>query len=163
MTDVAHNPSSDASWFELVCGSPRDDSSTHNGWDDVNTVQIPRTFLWSTIHSVARSVSRLGLSRSEVVMDLAHHTGSTPLSCAAQRGNLKAVRWLLQHGAGDSTLQKNRVGCTPLDVSRIFGPHREVSQSAPPPLARNATYSSLLQPPLLRQVEGEIASVVLFR
>ena len=36
------------------------------------------------------------------------------------------VRWLLRHGASPSLRLRNRMGITPLDMAREFGPHREV-------------------------------------
>ena len=49
----------------------------------------------------------------------------TPASpCRAHKVQL--VRWLLNHGAHKSLHLKDRMGCTPLDVARIFGPHAEI-------------------------------------
>ena len=48
------------------------------------------------------------------------------LHCAAMKGNIRLVKWLLRNGALDSIHCKNAMGCTPLDVARIFGPHPEV-------------------------------------
>ena len=48
------------------------------------------------------------------------------LHLAAMKGNINLVRWLLHNGAHGSIYVKNRMGCTPLDMARIFGPHPEV-------------------------------------
>ena len=71
---------------------------------------------------------RLGNSHSDLVMDLAHWEGATPVHVAARAGNYKLVQNLLAaHGAGGSVHLKNKLGCTPIDVARVFGPHHEVS------------------------------------
>jgi len=46
---------------------------------------------------------------------------------AARQGNYKLVQWLLQNGADGSLQLKNRMGCTPIDIARVCGPHHEVS------------------------------------
>ena len=69
---------------------------------------------------------KLGLSRSNMALGLAHHAGSTALHFAAREGNVRLVRWLLQNGAHDSLTVKNGMGCTPLEIARRFGPHPEV-------------------------------------
>ena len=48
------------------------------------------------------------------------------LHWAAAEGNVTLVRWLLHNGAHESIYTKNKMGCTPLDLARIFGPHPEV-------------------------------------
>lgn len=45
---------------------------------------------------------------------------------AARQGNYKLVQWLLQNGADGSLQLKNRMGCTPIDIARVCGPHHEV-------------------------------------
>ena len=95
--------------------------------EDSVAVVRPLDLKWRVIGTVARAAIRLGFSRSEVVMDLAHDHGSTPLAVAAQKGNVKVVRWLLNNGALKSVHLKTKNGRSPLDLSRIFGPHREVT------------------------------------
>ena len=70
------------------------------------------------------SVSR-GLASSDFALGMAHHRGATALHCAARNGHMPLVRYLLDHGARPSLHVKNTMGCTPLDVSRLFGPHPE--------------------------------------
>lgn len=125
--DIAHNPISDSSWVELVCSSPR-------CRNDINYARHSRSTKWKAIGFLARLTYRLGSgfgrlgfsSRSELVIEMAHDNGSTPLSTASQKGNVDLVKWLLQNGAHSSIHLKNELGCLPLDVSREFGPHREV-------------------------------------
>ena len=59
-------------------------------------------------------------------MVLFNRVGSTSLHFAARQGNMKLVRWLLQNGAHASLNIKNKLGCRPLDLARIFGPYPEV-------------------------------------
>ena len=97
---------------------------------------------------VFRMILRLGISRSDLVREMAHCGHSTgarifylmmrdcpvifcymaALHWAAAKGNILLVRWLLHNGAYESIHVKNRMGCTPLDMARIFGPHLEVIQ-----------------------------------
>ena len=118
LTDIAHNPIADPSWFQLACDS--------TNMEDINAVQRPRNRKWKTISFVMRAGYRLG-SRSALVIDLAHDNGGTPLSCAAREGNVKVAQWLLNNGALKSLYLKTQNGRSPLDLSLIFGPHREVS------------------------------------
>lgn len=59
-------------------------------------------------------------------MNMAHTRGSTALHVAALTGQTHLVEWLLAHGAGRSLDSKNKLGKTPLDLAKIFGPHSEV-------------------------------------
>ena len=154
---------------------------------------LPRNAKWSFINFVFRWILRLGISRSDLVMGMAHTKGTTrkalrilfhssaslsseicadvalkalhwaaakvlsvvpavsavsvvpaasavtavsalsalsavtALSAVAAKGNIRLVRWLLNNGAYGSIYKKNSMGCTPLDVARIFGPHPEAS------------------------------------
>lgn len=65
------------------------------------------------------------------------------LHSAAARGNILLVRYLLLNGAHESIHAKNKMGCTPLDMARIFGPHPEVIVCAMP-----STVCSRLSSPL---------------
>ena len=57
---------------------------------------------------------------------MAHSEGATALHNASLVGNLRVVRWLLEHGAHESLSLKNAMGQTPLDLAHTFGPHPEV-------------------------------------
>ena len=118
LTDIAHNPISDPTWFELACAT---------SMEDINAVRRPRNLKWKTTGFVMRTIFRLRISRSDLVMDQAHVNGCTPLSCAARVGNVKVVRWLLNNGTLKPLHSKTKNGRSPLDLSRMFGPHREVS------------------------------------
>ena len=119
LTDIAYNPIADPSWFELACAT---------SIEDINAVICPRNLKWKTINFAMRAVFKLGISRSALAMDHAHSHGTTPLSCASRQGNVKVVHWLLNNGALKSLHLKTQNGRSPLDLSRIFGPHREVSR-----------------------------------
>ena len=60
-------------------------------------------------------------------MEMAHSRGATALHAAAVHGHTSLVRWLLDNGARKSLHVKNAMGCTPLDVARVFGPFPETS------------------------------------
>ena len=121
---MAHNPISDPTWFELACGTPYEGGKTY--FEEINAVQISRNRKWKLIGAAMRAALHLGISRSALVMDLAHDDGSTPLACAARAGNVKVVRWLLNNGALRSMHLKTKNGRSAMDLSRIFGPHKEV-------------------------------------
>ena len=119
LTDIAYNPIADPSWFELACAT---------SMEDINAVARPRSLKWKTINFAMRAVFKFGISHSALAIDFAHTDGTTPLSCASRQGNVKVVRWLLNNGALKSLHLKTQNGRSPLDLSRIFGPHREVSR-----------------------------------
>ena len=135
LTDIAHNPDADNSWFELALGtSNKADSDSCNSSskareDEINAAHLPRTLKWELIEAFARVAWRSGLLRSHLIMDLAHDRGGTPLSCATRKGNVKAVNWLLRNGAYKSLLLKDTYGSAPLKLAQLFGPHRAASHS----------------------------------
>ena len=57
---------------------------------------------------------------------MAHYEGGTALHSAASHGHLSTVAWLLKRGAHLSLRIKNKLGKTPIDFARMFGPHPEV-------------------------------------
>ena len=67
-----------------------------------------------------------GGATSLLVMMRAHCEGATPLHMCSRAGNAKLVRWLLNNGATPSLFVKNKMGCRPIELARIFGPHAEV-------------------------------------
>ena len=92
----------------------------------MNHQNAPRTWKWRAIGKLMRTVRHLNLSRSDLVVDIAHVESATPLHLAARKGNYALVQWLLQNQADASLKLKNRMGCTPIDIARVCGPHHEV-------------------------------------
>ena len=117
---ICGNPAAEPRWLELVRSSPNESV------DSLNRQTTPRNFKWRSIGLVMRTVCRLNISRSDLVMDLAHIERATPLHLAARQGNYKLVASLLQNGASGSLHLKNKMGCTPIDIARVCGPHHEV-------------------------------------
>ena len=99
---------------------------------NINDRMKPRTLKFKLIDFACRTILRVrgghatSRSLSLRVMARAHCEGSTPLHFAARAGNVKLVEWLLSHGAEPSLLIKNRMGCRPIDLADLFGPHTEV-------------------------------------
>ena len=91
---------------------------------DINAVCKPRTLFWWIVDTYFQRGFKLGLlAKSQFAMDLAHAEGSTPLHRAAAMGLIDVTEWLLDHGAHKSLRTRNKMGATPLDIARIFGPH----------------------------------------
>ena len=96
----------------------------NNGELDVNAVQRSRTVFWKLIDVYFIMVVNFGLMiKSQFVMDMAHTVDATPLHGAAKHGLLDVAEWLLNHGAHKPLHIRNKMGATPLDVARIFGPY----------------------------------------
>ena len=96
----------------------------NNGELDVNAVQRSRTVFWKLIDVYFIMVVNFGLMiKSQFVMDMAHTVDATPLHGAAKHGLLDVAEWLLNHGAHKSLHIRDKMGATPLDVARIFGPY----------------------------------------
>ena len=117
---VCGNPGAGPKWLELVCGG----SSTSAV--DVNVVHSARNLKWKLIGKATRALGHLCISRSDLVSELSHAEGSTPVHMAARQGNYKLVKWLIEHGAMGALHVKNRRGCTPVEIARVFGPHHEI-------------------------------------
>lgn len=72
LTDICGNDSAQPEWFEFAsaaigtCG----EIGTHSQ-------VFPRTMKWRIIYMVFRMILRLGISRSELVMDMAHSEHAT--------------------------------------------------------------------------------------
>ena len=81
---------------------------------DVNDRMKPRTMKWSVLMAIARAADRLNLlsMSDERFTEIAHFHGATPLHRAAKVGNIRQVRWLLEHGAEPSLWTKNTLGYT---------------------------------------------------
>ena len=148
---ICDNPNATPEWLGLAHYRPvASATSAERGRrtdDDINRRQFPLNLKWKAICRATRTVYRNSRTRSDLVMDMAHvevwpsfcHVlpcytsltslcleGATPLHFAARQGNLTLVHWLLENGATRSLLAKNRMGCTPIELGRKFGPHHEV-------------------------------------
>jgi ankyrin repeat protein len=94
---------------------------------DCNRVQRPLTFKWHLIFAILKMLLKRNLiGKSDLFMGLAHSRGSTALHIAAMNGCASLVACLLDNGAHKSLTVRNQMGCTPMDVARLFGPHPEV-------------------------------------
>jgi hypothetical protein len=113
--------------FAVFVSTPEILISANIGKVDVNRVQRPLTFKWRLIFALAKTVYKHNLAgKSDLIMGLAHSRGSTALHQAALSGHASIAESLLKNGAHESLTVRNQMGCTPIDVARIFGPHPEV-------------------------------------
>ena len=91
---------------------------------DVNARSTPRNAFWSIIDLFFQTAIKSGLiNKSQFSMEMAHAEGNTPLHYAASAGLLDVSEWLLDHGAHTSLRMRNKMGATPLDIARLFGPY----------------------------------------
>ena len=96
----------------------------NNGEFDINAVSRSTTTFWKLIDIYFQMGIKSGLmTKSQFVKDMAHAEGSTPLHYSAMNGLIDVTEWLLHHGAHKSLRIRNKMGATPLDVARIFGPY----------------------------------------
>jgi hypothetical protein len=102
-------------------------SLCRDGTIDVCHRRRPTSFILVSIFRLFEMAVWLRLLTSNFAMDIAHMRGATALHAAAQHGHTSLVRWLLDNGARNSLHVKNAMGCTPLDVSQMFGPFPETS------------------------------------
>ena len=115
---IAGNPAAAPHWLELVCSPPSK--------LDINHQNSPRNFKWQVIGKAMRTMKRLNISRSDLILDVSHVEGATPLHLAARAGNYKLVQWMLHNGAEGSLHLTNKMRCAPIDIARVCGPHHEV-------------------------------------
>ena len=92
---------------------------------DVNIRRMPRTYTMALIQRLFEIIVRFRFATAQFAVDLAHDRDATALHTAAQYGHTPLVKWLLDHGARPSLHVKNAMGCTPHDVSHLFGPFPE--------------------------------------
>ena len=117
LMSACENPSATPHMLTRLCG---------NGSNfDVNLCRSLKTFAWNLIFRCIEMLVWLKLATSEFLVDLAHSRGGTALHAAARQGHTPLAKWLLEHGARPSLRIKNAMGCTPLDISRVFGPFPE--------------------------------------
>eukprot|EP00965_Chrysotila_dentata_P123933 4096576-Pleurochrysis_carterae.AAC.1 len=83
---------------------------------------------WSMAYRSVEVYVRAGLTRSRFMLELAHWRRSTALHWAAAHGRADVVQWLLVCGASPSLRKRNAMGCTPIDMSRHFGPFPHVEE-----------------------------------
>lgn len=143
---ICCNPAATPRWLELICGSSA--SPEHMAFD-INHQTSPRNSKWKLIGKAMRTLCRLNISHSDLVMDLAHVECATPIHLAARQGNFKIVEWLLMNGAEKSLRLKNRMGYTPIDIAREFGPYHEVCGLLGASMCADLAESQ--QPPSMRQ------------
>jgi ankyrin repeat protein len=118
LTDACQNPAADKRMLDLLW---------NQGELDVNHVFKPRNMKWYLIDRYFEAALKYSLiPKSDIVMGMAHTRGSSPLHLASMFGHLEHVQWLLSHGGMASLHIRNEMGCTPMDVARIFGRHAEV-------------------------------------
>ena len=122
LTDACSNPAANPRMLEVLSKTGLGNRTVI----DVNDKIVARTLKWATLDSVLRKLVKGNYLRSHIAKGRANCQGSTPLHMAARQGNVNVVQWLLQNGAQKSLHVKNKMGCTALDVARIFGPHHEV-------------------------------------
>jgi len=116
LTDAACNPATTIKMMEQISA----------GLVDLNYVQKPRTAKWGLIYRLFEMLYKSSrVSKSDLIMYLAHDLGSTALHHAARRGHVELISWMLRHGAHQSLDVRNKLGSTPLDQTRIFGPFPE--------------------------------------
>ena len=97
----------------------------NDGELDINEPMRTRTIFWKFVDVYFQIGVRYGLimNTSQFVMDMAYAEGSTPLHYSAMFGLIHVAEWLLDHGAHKSLRIRNKMGATPLDMARIFGPY----------------------------------------
>ena len=121
LSDACSNPAADIHMLEVLC---RGDHSLRS---NINDQMKPRTAKFKMMDIAAQTALRVqGRATSLLVTGRAHCEGSTALHFSARSGNAKLIRWLLENGADPSLSIKNKMGCLPIDIARIFGPHTEV-------------------------------------
>jgi hypothetical protein len=117
LTDAVANPACTLEMLELIHSSNK---------VDVNQTCTARTRKWLFIRRLFETMykSRF-VSNTDLIMEMAHSRGGTALHFAAQSGHVHQIAWLLKHGAHQSLHVRKKVGSTPIDVARIFGPFPE--------------------------------------
>ena len=95
----------------------------NDGQLDINATRRSKTVFWRLVDQYFRRGMKYGyIRKSFFAMEMAHDEGSTPLHHAAKSGLIDVTVWLLDHGAHKSLRVRNKMGATPLDLARIFGP-----------------------------------------
>jgi ankyrin repeat protein len=119
LMDAVSNPACTLEMLELLYSS--------DNKIGVNQVRIPRTRKWYLISRLVESMHKSRfVSNTDLIMSMAHGRGGTALHFAARGGHVQSISWLLEHGAHQSVHVRNKLGCTPIDVARIFGPFPEI-------------------------------------
>ena len=71
LTDICQNEDAHPEWLESVINSPGGDEV------DINNLVSPRTAAWRGIYILFRTILRLRISRSDLVMQMAHNEHAT--------------------------------------------------------------------------------------
>ena len=81
-TDICQNESSEPEWFDYFFSqNVANDDRRRAPKSDITNRRFPVTAKWCAINILFRMVLRLGLSRSYLVLDMAHTGGSTGAPC----------------------------------------------------------------------------------
>ena len=137
---ACNNPSATP---EMLTNLYRDGTTTQ----DVNLCRAPKTFVWGLILRLFETMVRLRFATSDFAADMAHTRGATALHTAAGNGYTPLVKWLLDHDARPSLHVKDAMGCTPLDVSHVFGPFPETEAVLTRAILEKRTSSNAPVPP----------------
>ena len=157
LTDACSNPAADVRMLEILYLT-EDGRNTSSAPIGINDQTAPRTMQWGARYLASRKAVRLGAAQSLLMMGRAHCEGSTSLHMSAKSGNPKLVEFLLRNGAQSSLRIKNKMGCLPIDLAKVFGPHPEVEGL----LAAAMFKSSVEQPTTVAQPIGGAAFVKRF-
>ena len=104
----------------LIIDAIKERIGSHGCFNARQRVLKATTTKWRLIGLVAKFLWKTGLSRSGLTTALACGPGSTALHVAAKLGDVVAVVQLLQAGANPE--QRDGLGMTALEVSRLHGP-----------------------------------------
>lgn len=124
LTALSANEDSDPEVVRLVIENLKRSLSKEGCLARLNYQQKPTTFQWKSINFVAKSLYRLGFSKSSLVSFLALEAGTTPLNFAVRRGDVEIVKILLENGA--DPFIKNDVGMDAFDFCVQSGPFPSV-------------------------------------
>ena len=151
LTDACSNHAADVRMLEVLC---RKSDSGKSLRDNINDPMRARTVKFQLIDLACRKAVQFGIGSSLLIMRRAHCQGATPLHMSAREGNVSVVKWLLKNGGKSSLHVKNAMGCLPIDLAGIFGPHVEVEGILGAAIFVISPFSSFLKSQFLRQLSS---------